>query len=493
MRYAGQDRALRLLVQQCKVLSDLKGFLWEREDLPKAPMKSLNHLISGGAFRPLDLKFWMSKQSGTRFSIVDKRRLAVKLGHGLMDFFDASIDSSNIYFAVSKGECILSNPPYLRFTSGIPTSAELREFRIGHPVLLSFAKLLLEIDYGEEIPLKISPSYGDENLLSWARLLEWAERMEDERSDSYLEAIRGCLNVHYNIAQSLRHSESAGKEADLKIREEIYVGVVEKLERASEQSIPSSSNKRRRREESPPGQEHIATKSSESSTASADIDQDLSSRLNTDLGRTSPRKRSRKSDLSEPIAIRGGNNNKFDMLKLQYKQTVECSSAGWFDDNTPATYGHDVYVHPCRQFDFSSLRIDPDLDADFVFNSCKYADDFLKKHQNTYELVFSEAIDEQPRIKVAILDTGIDIGHPYIIARKERIKDIWTWADGLGGREDGRAGDSSGHGTHIANLLLEMAPDSDVYIAQIAEFSPIEPGQIAKVRLPSDPAELHEY
>ncbi|ROV88919.1 hypothetical protein VSDG_08918 [Cytospora chrysosperma] len=86
----------------------------------------------------------------------------------------------------------------------------------------------------------------------------------------------------------------------------------------------------------------------------------------------------------------------------------------------------------------------------------------------------------QPRIKVAILDTGIDIGHPSIKARIERIKDVRTWVNDLGGKQDRKTGDSSGHGTHIADLLLDVAPDSDIYIARIAKFSPTEPVQIAK-------------
>lgn len=123
-----------------------------------------------------------------------------------------------------------------------------------------------------------------------------------------------------------------------------------------------------------------------------------------------------------------------------------------------------------------------DHGSDYVVNSCKYADEFLEDHQNIYELVFSEAINETTtKVKVAILDTGLDMGHHSIRARKERIKDVRTWVDGLGGKEDRRAGDSSGHGTYIANLLLDVAPDTDIYVARIAESSPIQPSEIAKV------------
>ena len=43
--------------------------------------------------------------------------------------------------------------------------------------------------------------------------------------------------------------------------------------------------------------------------------------------------------------------------------------------------------------------------------------------------------------------------------------------------------DHNGHGTHIAGLLLDYAPDAELYIAKIAENKPSNPAMIAQVSL----------
>lgn len=131
---------------------------------------------------------------------------------------------------------------------------------------------------------------------------------------------------------------------------------------------------------------------------------------------------------------------------------------------------------------------------------CNQADNFLEDHKNTYRDVIGDVDEEEyellslgmgvqvpmfphkgSRIKIAILDTGLDLGHPDLWARKGRIKDIRIWSNGCNGERNRKAGDSSGHGTHVTTLLLDIAPDCDVYIAKIAETSPQSPRDIAKV------------
>ncbi|KAL2196910.1 peptidase S8/S53 domain-containing protein [Corynascus similis CBS 632.67] len=133
------------------------------------------------------------------------------------------------------------------------------------------------------------------------------------------------------------------------------------------------------------------------------------------------------------------------------------------------------------------------------FRRCNYADYFLKRHKTVYESVIENVDKEEEelhtsgsdrpepkfpakgsRIKVAILDTGLDVSHIYVKACEKRIKDIRSWVNGLNGKQDRNAGDASGHGTHITCLLLDVAPDTDVYVARIAEHHPESPDQIAK-------------
>jgi subtilisin family serine protease len=69
-------------------------------------------------------------------------------------------------------------------------------------------------------------------------------------------------------------------------------------------------------------------------------------------------------------------------------------------------------------------------------------------------------------IKIAVLDTGVDLKHPFIKAAKKhnRIKLVESFVEGVKNTND-----LHGHGTHIAALLLEVAPGTQLYIAKVAE------------------------
>ncbi|KAL7917439.1 hypothetical protein ACQKWADRAFT_306812 [Trichoderma austrokoningii] len=82
-------------------------------------------------------------------------------------------------------------------------------------------------------------------------------------------------------------------------------------------------------------------------------------------------------------------------------------------------------------------------------------------------------------VKIAVLDTGIDKDHPDYEAQQERIKATKLFSsDGQQSYED--VSDRCGHGTHVAGILLDFAPDAELYIAKISDFEPAEPAIIAK-------------
>lgn len=89
----------------------------------------------------------------------------------------------------------------------------------------------------------------------------------------------------------------------------------------------------------------------------------------------------------------------------------------------------------------------------------------------------------QAPVKIAILDSGIDLPQSDLEAYDDRIIDVRTWLDGKVGKRDRSCGDDVGHGTHTAALVLDAAPDSHVYIAKIADRRPTCPRDIAKVVL----------
>lgn len=71
------------------------------------------------------------------------------------------------------------------------------------------------------------------------------------------------------------------------------------------------------------------------------------------------------------------------------------------------------------------------------------------------------------RLRVAILDTGIDMNHHEIFG-DERIKELKSWT-GIPADED-----TSGHGTHIASTILSLTSNVDVFIAKITDNNVLE-------------------
>lgn len=95
-----------------------------------------------------------------------------------------------------------------------------------------------------------------------------------------------------------------------------------------------------------------------------------------------------------------------------------------------------------------------------------------------------EHIRPSPKIKVAILDTGIDHDHISVEALKVGNKcfdendDCYRSFVGTHASEEDRhttlaTQDSHGHGTFIAVLLARLAPSAQLYIAKISEKSVI--------------------
>ncbi|KAK1246374.1 hypothetical protein MKX08_000176 [Trichoderma sp. CBMAI-0020] len=261
-QHTGQGKTLVLLIEKYGLFGAWADLTSSRPD--PSLKQSLDQLIEEGAFKPLDLQALIHGASQEKFSTRDKRALALKLGFCLMDFFDADITSNRIYFLNAPESSPKKEFPYLAFGSKLSATADSYSFRLGHPTLLSFAKLLLEIDFGQIINLDISP-YDSQNQATWAELVSYVDRLEEDRSDLYLQAIRGCLHVHRKIAERLRSCDYGSKDADSRIRKTLYKEVVHKLELGLAESIPRPDHKRQRSESPPPSDRRDGAQASFSS------------------------------------------------------------------------------------------------------------------------------------------------------------------------------------------------------------------------------------
>jgi subtilisin family serine protease len=92
----------------------------------------------------------------------------------------------------------------------------------------------------------------------------------------------------------------------------------------------------------------------------------------------------------------------------------------------------------------------------------KKTHEFLKELRKDSK--YSTRAKDRRRVRIALLDTGIDMTHPDISARSDRIIETFCEIKGL---ENKGNEDKSGHGTHAALLLLKVAPEADIYVARV--------------------------
>ncbi|KAL8388758.1 hypothetical protein RB599_010083 [Gaeumannomyces hyphopodioides] len=105
---------------------------------------------------------------------------------------------------------------------------------------------------------------------------------------------------------------------------------------------------------------------------------------------------------------------------------------------------------------------DPDEDKRNSYK--KWKSQFEEVRKLFFDRVGKNPQDTTP-VKIAVLDTGIDLDHEYVGATEDRIIGKCNWTDtGLFGDVE----DENGHGTFVAGLLLGYARDAEVYVGKVS-------------------------
>ncbi|KAK7715845.1 hypothetical protein SLS63_011261 [Diaporthe eres] len=247
-----QGMALELMLEDSKLYGSWSHLCGT--DDASSSKESLHNLISNGAFR-ISFNDFNQNRSAVKFGTQDKGALVVKLGYCLMDFFEAGMNSERIFIqglvrSNSGNACYI---PYLSFGPEPPRPIDKYRYSFAgkHTALPCFAKLLLEIHFGETIDLDITDE--DVNKV-WGSLMTCVDEIEKiEPSGPYLEAVRNCFQAHHYIANKLGVRNFDISIVNTEIREALYEEVVSKLQLGLEASIPRSvSDRKRQRSESPP-------------------------------------------------------------------------------------------------------------------------------------------------------------------------------------------------------------------------------------------------
>ncbi|EGX46327.1 hypothetical protein AOL_s00110g151 [Orbilia oligospora ATCC 24927] len=236
------DQQLRLVV---KVLQDNSQNIDYSPHAHSTPRQyphasfseSLERLIKRKSLRNISFneEIKMKNKSDTapkvRFTLREKRILAFRLSLCFLNFFDArfmkeSWNPDKIMF-LSLPECRLQESQ-LYISCSLQVAREKELYGIGHPVLTSFARLLLEIDEGMVWPgLKEN---GDSDVgLIWMELCKYVESAKRLRGQSsYLDAVRETLYLHLHLNETQTMSD-CDEDFDKRVRELMYTKIVSLL------------------------------------------------------------------------------------------------------------------------------------------------------------------------------------------------------------------------------------------------------------------------
>ncbi|KAL2869472.1 uncharacterized protein BJX67DRAFT_379026 [Aspergillus lucknowensis] len=216
----------------------------------KLSVESLAQLLDQKVFTRITARDYLAGTAKGKFSSREKALLALSLARCLMDFFNQDLElglytwkPESLYFLRPSGTQPSHRALYISLKpkeSAAESSGSFYGVGPGNPVLLSFAKLLLEIDSGDTIPIEIQPE-SKANLSKWAEMCDFVNVAEREGSANYLKAVEGCLYLHMALPKFL--DQEGSPVTDQILRKAIYEQVVRNLELMAN---PETSKRKRR-------------------------------------------------------------------------------------------------------------------------------------------------------------------------------------------------------------------------------------------------------
>ncbi|KAJ5813586.1 uncharacterized protein N7503_000336 [Penicillium pulvis] len=205
--------------------------------LDRFTAESLGELLDQKVFSRITPRDYLEGATKEKFGSREKAVLALALARCLMDFFDEDLELASyswkpesIYFLRSSDTNASSRVPYISLRPKASSSPKypdlLKAVGPGNPIFLSFARLLLEIDNGEQIPMDIHPE-SKANVSNWGEMCAYVNVAERDGSSSYLKAVEGCLYLHMALPRSQDQTITSAGEV---LRKVIYDQIVRNLE-----------------------------------------------------------------------------------------------------------------------------------------------------------------------------------------------------------------------------------------------------------------------
>lgn len=463
--------------QRLHILVDPEGLYDVTDRLPTVRLHHdsfdgtpLSELLQQNLFRPIDFQAYHDNTAARKFNSRTKAQVALGLSRCLMDFFDKGLElashswvADNVHFRESPANTkgVKRHLLYVSLRPNLDQNAPsdmCKMFTNGSPVVLSFAKLLLEVLYGEALKIQVKPNEND-NLSSWLKL---GGIVRDLRRDpdggpftsKYLEVVENCLSLWATLSNGSDRTDLLG--ATRFMRKAIYEKIVHKLEliagpestnRADPDTIASHERRKRKT------QDLVINESPAKKLAHL-------SRVPLASGST--------------VLVNGQN---------------PAVSPG--DSTTATREEHPEQVtndHGVSSYGRLSLYDDQGSTSEHEQKAAEeHLNELIGSMGRYIRVDANSARNEKKKpIKIAIIDSGVDPDDPWINAQGFRIAGRRNWTSD----QTNDCADTCGHGTHIARLILKVAPAAEIYIAKVSKrkkFDPEVAGQVAQVCMPASP------
>lgn len=200
--------------------------------------KALKDLFCQKLFSGITVTDYRAGEIEKKFGSKEKANIALVLARCLLDLFDNDIELASHTWApeqilfispsttdTTRGDLYISLRPNLY---EVKSADLLEEFTAGNPILLSFARLLLEINTGETIAMEIHPDKKD-NIKNWVFLCGFVEeKLKIGEDAQYMEAVEGCLHLCKDLPRS--KDRATGSAARKVLSKAIYAKIVRKLD-----------------------------------------------------------------------------------------------------------------------------------------------------------------------------------------------------------------------------------------------------------------------
>lgn len=478
--------------------------LWERDCDPErwAPLKR-NYLSSliRGLDKPAD------EINARAFTSQSRAEVPVLLAHSMLylyktRWFQHLWDMNQLFWWMGREGSPQDRYPYLACVLSMDDSKsnarriftydkESSDPLYRHALVLEFGLRILEIESGRRFPPNLEedmdPETDEEATLPFLTLQRALQTLKDkgEVEDDYYNISKACLDFDKSLKKKRLQDVEAGLREWVALHNLIFSPLLQLLARKFKGAAADLLELEITARNAKP---KVATAYSKSHPVKVKPNQRGRTQLVTMLeGRHAP---TVKSPLSVVLTTPTRDSISSDTKKSQSIDAHQKIGVEY------ATSSSSTISRGVRLFDDHSDTSDEsvryvvfiDLTTPYIYSQINnfarrsYAVEFLLNLRRFREQ-YIKPFKKSQRMRIAILDTGVDEADHYLrVKRKSLIKR--RMEAGYGHADDPMkaiktflgqsAKDNNGHGTQIAGILTQVAPEADLYIAKISDQMYVE-------------------